>query len=95
MNIYKLEQMLQDKYQEFADNWGAGNSKHPYQEWDECLDKHGAFDRHELLFIEDDEDAEFGGGPSQFLYFNSPARKGNLVKIPKDMAEKILVLGFA
>ena len=88
MNVQKLEQMLASKWDEIDERWYRGTSKgFYYQEWDECLKRHGAVDRNELLFDEDD--------PTGFCYVESPARKGNMVRILRATAEKILVLGFA
>lgn len=43
MNIQKLEQMLASKWDEIDDRWYKGTSKgFYYQEWDECLKRHGA-----------------------------------------------------
>ena len=88
----KLEKMFNAKLNEMARQGGTSmkclNQELP-DKWEELLALYGAV---EIDTIISGVCADVDG--SKYCYFNSPCWEGNVVRIPKDAADKLLLLGF-
>jgi len=93
-DMTKLEKMFDAKLKEMARQGGSSmtwlNQGLP-DKWEELLALYGAV---EIDTIISGVCADTDVDRSKYCYFDSPCWDGNVVRIPQEEAEKILVLGF-